>query len=375
MESRERRNRISVLVIDSSIECRDFVRKALTDLPDIELAGTAPDANIGMMKLRQFKPDLVILDVRIRDIEPAVFTERVRAEHPDLGVLISSPNDLRSAEKSIDALRCGAFDVFECPNMAVLRGLPDEEVVQTIQRRLLPKIRIFSIVRYSQRVRKTFEPRKEPLSASPVMASSPLPATSQGTGNGKYKIVVVGVSTGGPEALMQLVPRIPRTFPVPVLVTLHMPQMFTAPMAVALDKLSQVTVTEARNGRLAEPGNVYLAPGGKHLQVKRANGLPVLIVGDMNPVKGCKPSVDVLFTSAAKIFTTDAIGVMLTGMGDDGVDGMKLMKQRGATTIAQDENSSLVWGMPGNAVRAGCVDEVLSLDALPARLLQLVGIS
>jgi two-component system chemotaxis response regulator CheB len=190
----------------------------------------------------------------------------------------------------------------------------------------------------------------------------------------EFDMIVIGVSTGGPEALSHILPELPASFPVPIIIVLHMPQFFTQSMAQELDHKSEMRVKEAEDGEMVQKGSVYLARGGKHLLIKRKDLDQFMLYHDDGPeVNGCKPSVDVFFESVEKVMKQKIIAIILTGMGEDGVKGISRLKERGAVTIAQDSNTSIVWGMPGAAVRAGVIDEVLPVHVIANRLIELTG--
>lgn len=272
----------------------------------------------------------------------------------------------------VEGLEAGAFDFVlkeENGNRAGTR--------EVLARRLLPKIRSFSAALYSRRARKLSgsAPRiTRPISAEATRKA--IEAVRNGwTGRPRYRpeVVVIGVSTGGPEALSHLVPSLPDTLPVPVVIVQHMPGNFTASLAAALDRRSRIVVREGEHGDVIRAGTVYVAPGGTHTALGRdAKRNLILTDSDAPPENGFRPSVDVLFRSAAKACRGAVVAVILTGMGDDGALGLGDLKREGAFVLAQDEETSVVWGMPGRAVRSGFADEVLPIEEIGPRLIEQV---
>jgi two-component system chemotaxis response regulator CheB len=273
------------------------------------------------------------------------------------------------------ALEAGAFDFVLKPPA---RCTPENTA--PLQRLLVQKIRCFSIRRYS-RIAKSFSLAQTPRDAQPTaedLGSQAQAAVQRKLAQpgarkeGQIEAVVIGVSTGGPEALSEVIPELPASFPVPIVIVLHMPKHFTGRMAEALDREADLAVKEATDGDILQPGQVYLAPGGRHLILDReTRGRIALRTVDDPPENGCKPSVDVLFRSAAKVLRGSVLAVVLTGMGEDGTKGLRELKQHQARVLVQDEATSVVWGMPGSAVRAGCADEILPLGKIARRISEL----
>jgi len=363
---------IKVLIVDQNVRCRDVLRSALDGLPDIVVAGISPNGKLGLDRARFLKPDLVVLDASLTDLSAPEYTQTVLVEQPQLGILVSSSNEPDVADQAILALEAGAFDFVVKPVDAC-----KDEAIESLRRLLLPRIRSFSIRRYSQMAK----------SLSPCASNAGQDAAAlqdRGADDARSRLenklerrqieaVVIGASTGGPEALAHLLPALQASFPVPVVVVLHMPKLFTSRMAAALDRESALAIREAKDGEEIERGVVYLAPGGLHLTVERGTrGRRVLRTTDGEPENGCKPSVDVLFRSAALVFGGRVLAVVLTGMGNDGTEGLKALKKCEAPALVQDEKTSVVWGMPGSAAQAGCADEILPLHRIAKRMLEIV---
>lgn len=369
-------SKLKVLIVNSTILGRDMFRRSLADVPDIDLLGTAATSDAGLQKLRQLEPDFIVFDTDTPGISPVDWTSKILDEAPGTGILLASTSDPKAAELVILALSAGAFDVIVKPSS----DNADENVL-TLKRLLIPRIRAFSIRRYSRLAKEKFAPAIE--SAEKVFEHPAIKAARRAQSltarfiqkrkTSEYEILAIGASTGGPEALTGLIASLPRSFPLPIVAVLHMPVNFTQAMAGALDKHAALKVSEASGGELVEPTAAFLAKGGRHLLLEKSTRRRVFLASDDGPPEnGCKPSVDVLFRSVASVYGSKAIGVILTGMGEDGSKGIGLLKKAGAHTIAQDEETSVVWGMPGTAFRAGYIDKVLPLDDIAGHITELV---
>ena len=342
-----------------------MLSKALEGIADIEVVAQAPNGVMALSKLEQLKTDLALLDAGTDDMSAAELTREILKRHEHMGVIMTAESGAES-EQTIQALESGAFDFIEKPQADF------EQASEILQRKLLPKIRTFSIRRYSRAAK--IDSGAANRNATGIAADSP--AGRRDRVPGAFKILAMGVSTGGPDALARIIPALPREFPLPIVIVIHMPKSFTASLSENLNKKSLIRVREAVDGDVLESGVAYVAPGGVHLVVKKAPGNRYMLACDDGPTEnGCKPSVDVLFRSLAESCSQkEVVATLLTGMGSDGAAGMGLLKKNGAAwNIVQDEQTSLVWGMPGSAVRAGVADEVLPLDDIAGRLLELVG--
>ena len=292
---------------------------------------------------------------------------------PDIGIIIVSGDDPASPQSVVTALAKGAFDF--------VTGIGAKTIIdgnEAVSNLLLSKIRCCSIKRYSRMVRgggnEDVLQRNNP--AVQRAEENSLRKSAQKMQCSKFDVVLIGVSTGGPEALMKVLPALPEKFPVPILIVLHMPKEFTEPMAAALDRKSRIRVREVREDENVLPGKAYLAHGGLHCTVTRTvSGGVQLHTNDDPPENGCKPSVDVLFRSAALVYGSRSLAVVLTGMGSDGMRGCEAVKSQGGIVMVQDESSSVVWGMPGSVAKAGFADEIASITAIPQRLCALLGVS
>jgi len=338
---------IRVLIIDDSALIRRVLAEIIGREGDMTVVGVAPDALVAREMIRTHDPDVLTLDIEMPKMSGLEFLEKLMHLRPMPVVMVSTLTQ-HGSEAALRALELGAVDFVAKPDVEIVHGL------ERYADELVAKIRAAARVR-----------RHRPREAPPP---DPLPLL--GDGAAVRRVVFVGASTGGTEAIRALLQRLPEDAP-PVLVTQHMPPGYTATFAARLDKQCKVSVVEAVNGVIIRRGHVYIAPGGRHLTIARRSAGYGLVVSDDEPVNRHKPSVEVLFQSAAREAADSAIGVMLTGMGKDGAEGMVAIRDAGGHTIAQDEASCVVYGMPREAISAGGVIEVLPLADIPRRLLEL----
>jgi two-component system chemotaxis response regulator CheB len=361
--------KIRVLSIQNRPESVAAIKRSIGQARDIEFVGEAANFPSGLILVKKSKPDIVLAydDPAIGD-----FTADLLRIYPDIGIIIIvSGDDPASPESVIAALAKGAFDfVAGIGTKTMING------TEAVSNLLLSKIRCCSIKRYSRMVRgngNDYVSQRNNPAVQKAAQCGPRKSAQQ-VRSSKFDAVLIGVSTGGPEALMKVIPALPEKFPVPVLIVMHMPKEFTGPMAAALDRKSRIRVLEVREGEEVTPGKAYLAHGGQHCTVTRTVlGGVQLHTNDDPPENGCKPSVDVLFRSAASVYGSRSLAVVLTGMGNDGVHGCEAVKSQGGIVIVQDESTSVVWGMPGSVVRAGFADEIASITAIPERLCAILG--
>lgn len=348
--------KIRVLVVDDSAVMRRAITTALTKDPQIEIAGTAHNGRAALEALATARPDVVTLDVEMPEMDGLAALRELRKTHPRLPVIMFSSLTHRGAQATILALTAGASDYVGKP--ADLANLSD--AFRCLETELLPKVKIFGAQVLAQR---------SPASLPPEPARPALPTPGR-IRRGTMDAVCIGVSTGGPMALVQLFAAWAEPLTVPLLIVQHMPPTFTALLAQRLTSIGVMDVQEAQDGDRVEPGRAYLAPGGRHLEVVREDGVVRLRITDEAPENSCRPSADVLFRSAAKIYGGGLLGVVLTGMGSDGMKGCQAIRERGGNILVQDEASSVVWGMPGAVANAGLADAVLPLADLPAEILR-----
>ena len=351
--------KIRVLVVDDSALMRGLLTEMINTSPDIEVVGAAPDAQVAREMIKALNPDVVTLDVHMPKMDGLEFLERLMRLRP-MPVVMVSAYTAAGSDTTLKALELGAIDYIGKPRADTEKSMEDyaEELAE--------KIRAAKNARLRRPLSSTPPPSAQPRAIAPPVASpSPLKGNSGG------KIIFVGASTGGTGAIKEFLLGIPANCP-PILIVQHMPEAFTASFARRLDGLCAPKVIESKGGEKVEAGTVYIAPGHSHLQIKRgATGLLTDLLTTA-PVNRHRPSVDVLFDSAAAIVGRQAIGVILTGMGKDGAQGLLRMRQAGARTFGQDEASCVVYGMPREAFLVGAVEEQCSLDDISRRVVQAV---
>lgn len=347
---------IRVLVCDDSALIRNLLTEIINSQPDMEVVGVAADPLIAREKIKALDPDVLTLDVEMPRMDGLVFLEKLMRLRPMPVVMISSLTE-KSSYITLHALELGAVDFITKPKLDIRAGIME------YAREITDKIRGAARARIKQtastHVHRPVEPKQ---SADAVLA------VTHRNFAGTEKVIVVGASTGGTEALKELLGAMPPDSPG-ILVTQHMPEAFTKTFARRLDGLCRISVKEAEHGDRILPGHAYIAPGNRHLLLMRSGANYVAELSDGPPVNRHRPAVDVLFRSAANSAGKNAAGVILTGMGDDGAAGMLEMHQAGGFTIAQDEESCVVFGMPKEAIAHGGVDEVLPLQDIGRRLI------
>ncbi len=354
--------RTRVLVVDDAVVVRRIVTDVLAGEPDLEVVGTAPNGRVALHKIPQVNPDVVTLDVEMPEMDGLETLAELRASYPSLPVIMFSTLTERGAAVTMDALLRGANDYVTKP--ANVGSVP--QAMARIREELVPKIHALvpSTVSGPERTRHRTSAVGAQHGAVPHGASVGPPAA--------VEAIVVGVSTGGPNALAELLPRLPADLGVPVLVVQHMPPMFTRLLAERLDPHSALSVREAADGELVCAGDVLVAPGDHHLEVHRRGQGVVTRLTQSPPENSCRPAVDVLFRTAAAAFGAGTLGIVLTGMGYDGRQGAEHVVDAGGRVVAQDQATSVVWGMPGAVVAAGSAEAVVPLPAMSAEIVRRV---
>jgi len=337
--------RIRVLIVDDSAFARKVVREMLMEDPEIDVVSTAKDGEEAMALTASLNPDLIICDLHMPKLNGVEFVIRQMRLRP-LPILILSAADQDAAEV-IDALNAGAVDVIKKPSALAMNDLLD------VRGELVAKIHAVAAARSQQ-----LQPSPEAAPVAHTAAKPPVRGSSS-----RYKILVLGVSTGGPQALRKLIPMLEPDFPLPVAVVLHMPIGYTALYAEKLNELSSIEVKEAQNGDVLQPGRVLLAPAGRHLGFRLTESGTVVAALTMHPLeKVHRPSVDVLFRSAAEVYGEKVLAIVMTGMGDDGREGAAWIKAQGGTVLTESEKSCVIYGMPRSVVEAGLSDAAVALD-------------
>jgi len=347
--------KIRVLVVDDSVVIRRMVSDIVASDARMEVAGTASNGSIGLQKIPQVNPDVITLDVEMPELDGLATLVEIRKTWPKLPVIMFSTLTERGAVTTLDALTRGASDYVTKPANVGSVALAQ----QRVRDELLPKILALC--------------GAEPPAPRIAMAAAPRVATATPKAVQSVDVVVLGVSTGGPNALAQLLPLLPGDLPVPVLIVQHMPPMFTRLLAERLDQTCQIRVREGVPGGVVEPGVAWIAPGDHHMVLRRAGLSVSLSLNQGPPENSCRPAADPLFRSAVELYHGRVLGVVLTGMGQDGLRGAEEIVQAGGQVLAQDEASSVVWGMPGYVANAGLADAVLPLADLAGEIIRRVG--
>jgi len=352
--------KIRVLIVDDSAVVRQVLAEIISADPELEVIATAADPFIAAERMKTAIPDVITLDVEMPRMDGLTFLQKLMSQHPIPVVMCSSLTD-KGSESAFRALELGAVDIIEKPRLGTRQFLEESRL------RICDALKAAS----QARLRRMPEGRRDippKLTADAVMAKPKSRAMIQTTEH----VVVVGASTGGTEALRTFLSGLPADGPGIVIVQ-HMPEYFTSAFAQRLDGLCRISVKEAANNDTVVRGRALVAPGNRHILLKRSGARYYVEVKDGPLVCRHRPSVDVLFRSAARYAGKNAVGVIMTGMGDDGARGMLELKEAGAVTIAQDEATSVVFGMPHEAIKAGAVDRVLPLQAIAADVVRLCG--
>jgi two-component system chemotaxis response regulator CheB len=341
---------IRVLVVDDSALMRRLIPRLLATDPEIEVVGTAMDGVYALQKVQSLRPDVLTLDVDMPRLD-GIGTLRALGGTQGPPAVIVSALTVRDADLTFQALAAGAFDVVAKPHAAISARMHE------IGAELVAKVRAAAGASGAPRTAWPAAPARAAGRGAAPVGARPRQAATQ--------VLAIGVSTGGPNALTFLLPRLPADFPAAIAVVQHLPPGFTAMFASRLDAICQIEVREARDGDPLLPGRALIAPGDRHLTVKRDGLGTIAVLSGAAPVRGHRPSADVLFGSVAEQFGPDATALIMTGMGDDGADGVEQVRRSGGRTLAQDEASCVVFGMPRAAIERGAVDRVLGLDELP----------
>ena len=353
--------RIRVLVVDDSVVIRRLVTHALERDPELEVVGAAANGSIALQRIPQYNPDVLTLDVEMPEMDGLETLRHIRRDYPHLRVIMFSTLTERGAAVTLEALTLGADDYV---TKASNEGSLDQSMMH-LREDLIPRIKQFFLL-----------PAKTCAIPQPQAPQVPAPpprergASMALSAKQRPKVVVIGVSTGGPSALGSILPHLEAKFPLPVLVVQHMPPLFTRLLAERLHTSCPLSVEEARQGDPVVAGKILIAPGDFHLKVAARSGDVRVQLDQSPPENFCRPAVDALFSSIAEMYGGAVIAVILTGMGHDGLRGVEILKAQGASILAQDEASSVVWGMPGAVVTAGLADSVLPLDQIVPEILR-----
>lgn len=366
---------VKVLIVDDSALVRKMLNEMLSADPAIEVIGTASDPFDAREKIKLLKPDVLTLDVEMPKMDGVTFLKNLMRLHPLPVVMVSTLTE-KGADVTFEAMDLGAVDFVTKPKIDLAHTFADYATEICTKVKTASLVRKSSLERQYSRYVANQGHRPAIAKTQSVPEKLTTDAVIQKVGfSSKHfrttdKIIALGASTGGTEAIKEVLMRMPASAPGMV-ITQHIPEAFSLPFAKRMDSMSKMTVFHAEDGQQILPGHVYIAPGNKHLMVVRDGARYICRLNDGPPVNRHKPAVDVMFRSVVQNVGPNAIGVLLTGMGADGAVGMKELQEVGAPTIIQDEKSSVVWGMPGEAFKLGAADHVLSLDKIPEKILEL----
>jgi len=397
---------LKILVVDDAVTFRQILSKILSAFEDVDMVGAASNGKIALSKIELKQPDLVLLDVVMPEMDGLETLERIRKKHPHIDVIMISGMDQEAANNTLKALASGALDF-----IPKSQGASADENFIGLKSTLSRLIQVARTRKYSRQARglspspllqvssvgsslrleptriitpDLYTPTENRLKSSPLFKPSepdknlsiPIQAEIKPRPRKKTEridVVVIGVSTGGPNALQEIIPKFDKNFPVPILIVQHMPPMFTASLAARLNNISAIKVVEGEDSQFVEKGVMYIAPGGRHMVVRKDKYYSVSIgLTDSPPVNSCRPSVDVLFRSVAMTYGGNVLTVILTGMGNDGVAGVAAIRRKGGYSIVQDEKTSLIWGMPGSVVAANQADAIVPIDMMAYKIMDIV---
>ncbi len=345
---------IKVMIVDDSAVVRQVLTSVLNGAPGVTVTGTAPDPVFALEKMKQDWPDVIVLDVEMPRMDGVTFLRKIMAERPTPVVICSTLTE-QGAETTMQALAAGAAGIVTKPRIGL------KTFLQEASNDIIHAVRAASRANPARLNRRPLA-QIQPQAAPAPQAGRALQRTTD-------RVVAIGTSTGGTQALEAVLTHLPAMSPG-IVVVQHMPEKFTALFAQRLDNLCAMSVREAQDGDRVMPGRVLIAPGGRHMQLKRSGAQYHVEVRDGPVVNRHRPSVDVLFRSVAEAAGQNALGIIMTGMGDDGARGLLQMRQAGAQTVAEDEASCVVFGMPKEAIRLGAAAEVMPLDHIPQRILR-----
>ncbi len=368
---------IRVLVVDDTVLYRKVLTDALNTIPGVEVVGAVGNGRLALSSVTTLKPDIMTLDFEMPVLDGIATLKELQKHPSDVAVIMVSAHTIDGAKITMQALELGAFDFIAKPSGASLQGNREE-----LLRQLKPVVQSVATKRLLARTSsmvKRVPVSPSPPQASPVRVSSTrVPPTAPpslrpiSARPGIVQVVAIGVSTGGPNALAVLLSQLPGNLRVPIVLVQHMPPVFTKALADSLAGKCKLGVIEVQHGERLQPGVVHIAPGGKHMGLKKQGTVVTAELTLDPPENHCRPSVDYLFRSVAEVYNNNTLGVILTGMGSDGAKGLQVMKARGSQVIAQDQQSCVVYGMPMEAVKMGVVDVELPLQRIAGEIVKRV---
>ncbi len=356
---------VKVIIVDDMLTYRIILSSLLRRIQGVKVVGSASNGKEALEKIESLKPDLVTLDIEMPVMDGLKTLEEIRKRWPDIGVIMVSGANKKNADITVKALQRGALSFIVKPDAA-----STDEAKEYLLTNLRREIDAF-VEGLKKRLLRRRPAKKTPTRTAP---EPPEPSRSRVSPPRNPEVVALGISTGGPKALSEVIPKLPGNLPFPILLVQHMPPLFTKSLADSLDKKSALNVKEAERGEGIKPGTVYIAPGGHHMVVKKSGANRLIDLNDNPPEHGCRPAVDVLFRSVAEAYDPrKTVAIVMTGMGDDGCSGAAMLKRKGAYCIAQNEKSCVVYGMPRCLVEKGIAHEVLDLSEIPRAIARLAG--
>ncbi len=357
---------LRILIVDDTITYRKIAESLLSTIPGVQIVGSAANGKIALDKMSQSPVDLLLLDLEMPELDGLGVLRRLKEQGTDVGVIMLSAFTTTGASATLEALELGAFDFIVKPS-----GASMQENQAHLLLELRHKIAAYSRTRGIREILRSGGDRKPSSAMGPVVSGfNPMERHATQASRGKIEIAAIGISTGGPPALTEMLPLLPKTLEIPVLIVQHMPPVFTKSLADDLNRRCATPVKEAENGDALQPGHVYIAQGGRHMKLRRDEDAVRVVITEDPPENSCRPSVDYLFRSVAEIYGPNALAVIMTGMGNDGSAGCRLMKSVGATIIAQNAASCVVYGMPREPIEQGVVDVVVPLSDIAGEIVR-----
>lgn len=349
---------LNVLIVDDTITYRSILTRVVEEIPNARVVGTANNGKVALSKLGMSSIDLVLLDIEMPELDGLETLKIINRTLPQVGVVMVSGMSRSSADITIRALEMGALDFISKPD-----GDNPNESKQELHRKLSHVFRHFQMKRGAS---SKGTPSVLPVQPKPPSVEAPSVPSSH------FDVLAIGVSTGGPNALSELIPALPEDLGVPILLVQHMPPVFTESLANSLNRKSKVAVKEATHGEAVMANTVYIAPGGKHMALVRENNTVKIVINEDPPENSCRPAVDVLFRSVSRIYGKNVLSVIMTGMGSDGALGVKALKQTGCYSLIQSEKTCVVYGMPKAVAEMKLADESIDLGKMAERITHLI---
>ncbi len=363
-------NPLKILIVDDTVTYRSILTRVVEGIPNTQVVGTASNGKLALSKLGTLDVDLVLLDIEMPEMDGLETLQVIKRDRPNIGVIMISGMNRSSADITIRALEMGALDFIPKPD-----GQSLSESQEELLKKLTSVIKHFELKRNlsSAMTRgKPYSAPVKPLASQPIAPPAPATAQNKAALPSQFDILVIGVSTGGPNALGEFIPALPGDLNIPILLVQHMPPIFTESLANSLNRKSSLTVKEARDGDIVEKNTVYIAPGGKHMVVTRNQDTIKISTNEQPPENSCRPAVDVMFRSVADVYGKNILSLIMTGMGSDGALGLKVLKQKSCYSLVQSEKTCVVYGMPRAVEEMNLADERIDLKDLAGRVTQLI---